>query len=180
MMITDGQMLFESWVYNGVLQTYKGVGIILGSGTVPDISTIATTCKYTTSGLRLITMATLSTYLKTTLGNTILLDSFDDQVSDVIYKGSLLLSFSKSGNIHIPLTTGIATWGMFVIPHLTNPAAKSQSLSGAFTYAQRLYLFTAGGHGSGKEIEIPGDGTLNPQAMFRLADITIPLLNVVC
>lgn len=176
MMITDGQLVFESWVYNGEAQLYKGVGVLLGSGTFPDITAIATNCKYTTSGFRLINMSSLYTYLRTTLGNTILVDACFGDVSDVMRpNGTILMSFSKSGATPTVAVSGTPTWGIFTVPHNTTPA--NGALCSSYTYAQRLYLFTVG---TGQDLTLPGNGSVQAGLIIRFVDMSIPLVNLVC
>ena len=175
MMITDGQLQFESWVYGGYMQPYKGLGVLLGSGAFPDITAIATACKYTVSGLRLITMASLYTYLRTTLGNTIMVDAVYNDVTDTITNSTILMSFSKSACTPVVAVSGKPTWGIITVPHNVTPAASA--LCSSYSYAQRLYLFTVG---TGQDLTLPGNGSVQAGLIIRFVDMSIPLLNLIC
>lgn len=175
MMMTDGQLQFESWVYGGYLQPYKGLGVLLGTGAFPDITSIATACKYTVSGLRLITMASLYTYLRTTLGSTIVFDAVYNDVTDTITNGTILMSFSKSQCLPVVAVSGTPTWGIITVPHNVTPAASA--LCSSYSYAQRLYLFTVG---EGQDLTLPSNGYITAGLVLRFIDMKIPLLNLIC
>jgi hypothetical protein len=183
MMITDGQLLYESWVYGGTGNGYKGLAVILGSGAVPDGTALMTACKYTATGYRMVSVSALNTYIRTTLGRTVYVDASFANVSDIMLKGGYIFAaFSKATATPTILVSGSPTWGIIISEHGATPVDGTQCLTGTnvWSYARRLYLFSVGASGSGADLILPGDGSLIAGQVFRLSDIKIPIGNVVC
>lgn len=183
MMITDGQLLFESWVYGGTSWGYKGVAVILGSGAMLDANALLTASTVVTSGQRLFAIPNMNTYLRTTLGRTINVDACFANVKDIMLKGGYIFSaFSKATATPTILVSGSPTWGIMLVAHAINPVDGSQCLTGTnvWTYACRMYLFSVGAKGSGADLILPGDGSLTAGQVFRMSDIKIPISNVIC
>ena len=182
MMITDGQLLYEGWIYGGTSWGYKGVAVILGTGAMLDANALVNACTYITSQQRVFSVPNLNTYLRTTLGRTINVDACFANVKDIMLKGGYIFSaFSKATATPTILVSGTPTWGLMLVEHGATPLDGSQCLTGtnAWTYACRMYVFSVGATGSGADLILPGDGSLTAGQVFRMSDIKIPITNVI-
>ena len=183
MMITDGQLLYEGWVYGGTNWGYKGVAVILGTGAMLDANALLSASTILIGGTyRLFNILNLNTYLRTTLGCTINVDACFANVKDIMLKGGYIFSaFSKATATPTILVSGSPTWGLMLVEHSATPLDGSQCLTGtnAWSYACRLYLFSVGATGSGADLILPGDGSVTAGQVFRMSDIKIPITNVI-
>jgi hypothetical protein len=176
MMITDGQLLYESFTCTTAT---KGAGLVLGTGTMPDGTALMTACKYTaTAGQRLV--QGLNTYIRTTLGLTVLVDTSMNDVADIIYKGTMRWGFSKSQALTVASASGTPTWGMIMRPNTNASALTNGASILTQTYQRHLVIFSVGVAGSGADMILPGSGMITANQIVRLNDVIIPLSNVIC
>lgn len=177
MMITDGQILYESFISNGAT---KGAGLVLGTGTIPDATALMTACKYVaTANQRLLNTSTLSTYLRSTLGLTILYDACFAEVTDIVYKGTMIWGFSRTQSQAAALASGVPTWGIIMRCNHNANTPTNGALTSTLTYARHPVIFSLGVAGSGADMILPGDGSVTAGQIVRLNDVVIQLSNVI-
>ena len=182
MMITDGQLLYEGWVYGGTSWGYKGVAVILGTGAMLDANALFSASTVVAYQQRLFSVPNLNTYLRTTLGRTINVDACFANVKDIMLKGGYIFSaFSKATATPTILVSGSPTWGIMLVRDCAALVDGSQCLTGAnvWSYACRMYVFSVGATGSGADLILPGDGSLTAGQIFRMSDVKIPITNVI-
>ena len=177
MMITDGQLLFETFDSKSGA---SGTSVVLGTGPMLDAAALITACKYTASNQRTVFTSLLNTYLKTTLGRTILVDTSFSNVNRVLIKGPYFqFSFSKATATPTVAASGTPTWGLLLTPNSGGGLADGASVLTSKTYQITTFVFSVGAPNSGADLIIPGDGTLTEGQIFRMNDIRIPISNVV-
>ena len=185
MMITDGQLLYEGWVYGGGSSsstTGRGLQVILGTGAMLDGPALVTACR--SAGLEYyFSNTTLKTYLKTTLARTICVDASFANISDTMLKGGYIYApLSKATATPTILVSGSPTWGIMMCTSYSSvplPNGAACLTNATMYYYSRLYLFSVGATGSGADLILPGDGSLTADQVFRMSDIKIPITNVI-
>lgn len=186
MIVTDGQLAWEAMACSPSASAGLGVGVLMGSGALPDLTAMHTALKSSNSswaaGRReLGNGQAIGNYLKTTLARTLFVDVvFTDVGEHMIPNGYILYNFSKSAVAPLISVSGTPTWCMLFRPALGVSVSVTQFTSDTSLFWRHACVFSVGAPASGAEMILPGSGSVTAGQVFRLSDLAIPISNLLC
>ncbi len=166
-MITDGQIIYESFVSGGTISPYRGLGLIIGGNTLDPDSLIAA-CRGTS--YRYFDISALSAYL-TNNNIPVFVDCCFSDLADIVYGNKLYINFLYSATKPTISLGGTPTWCIVFAPNYVTVTAGASALS--LSSAMRLYFFNIG---EGKDMQL--DPLVVNTPLF-LNNLVVPLTNVV-